>query len=169
MNPIQMMGRFLSEVFSEAKVTLDEPIVKGGVWSLNVFLNGYHLAVAWQEGKGFGIVSDDDHGYGEGADEVYDDYARALARVVRLLAFRLKTVPPYPVRIRELREELGISQEELGRRMGLKQASISKFEARSDFHISTLQSVAAAIGARLVVKMVFPDDTERELKLEAVK
>jgi hypothetical protein len=32
-----------------------------------------------------------------------------------------------------------------------------------------LQSGAAPIGARLVVKLVFPDDTERELKLEVVK
>src|SRR5947209_1537925 len=111
MNQIQIMWRFLSEVFSEAKVTLDKPIVKGGAWSLNVFLNGYHLAVAWQDGKGFGIVSDDDHGYGEGADEVHDDLMRALPRVVRLLVFRLKTVPPDPVRMRDVREELGLSQE----------------------------------------------------------
>jgi DNA-binding XRE family transcriptional regulator len=165
-NQIQEMTRFLSEAFSEAKVTLDEPIVKGGVWLLNVFLDGYHLAITWQEGNGFGVVADDDHGYGEGADEVYDDSARALPRVVKLLAFRLKTVPPEPIRIKELREELGLSQEELGRKMGRKQASISRFEARSDFHLSTLQDLATAFGGKLVVKIVFSDATERELNLE---
>ena len=94
MNEIQQMQRFLLKAFSTARITLDEPIVKDGLWSLNVFLPGYHLAVAWQAGKGFGVVSDDSHGYGEGADEVFDDLKRALPRVVQLLAYRLATVPP---------------------------------------------------------------------------
>jgi hypothetical protein len=34
-------------------------INKHGVWSLNVFLSDYHLAVAWQANKGFGIISND--------------------------------------------------------------------------------------------------------------
>jgi hypothetical protein len=35
--------------------------------------------------------------------------------------------------------------------------------------VSTLLDFAKAFGARLVVKMVFPDATEKELELEAVK
>jgi hypothetical protein len=165
MNEIQKMQRFLLKAFSTARITLDEPIVKDGVWSLNVFLPGYHLAVAWQAGKGFGVVSDDSHGYGEGADEVFDDLERALPRVVQLLAYRLATMPPQAVRLKDLREELGLSQEEVGRRLGKKQASISRAESRTDFHVSTLQQFAEAFGARLVVKMVFPDANEKELKL----
>jgi transcriptional regulator with XRE-family HTH domain len=65
-----------------------------------------------------------------------------------------------------VREELGLSQEEIGRRLGKRQASISRAEARSDFHISTLREFAEAFGARLVVKMVFPDSSEKELKLD---
>jgi len=166
MNPIQKMQRFFLSAFSTARITLDEPLVKDGVWSLNVFLTDYHLAITWQAGKGFGIVSDDVHGYGEGADEVFDDLDRALPRVVQLLTYRLATVPPHAVRLKDLREELGLSQEELGRRLGKRQASISRAEARSDFHVSTLQEFAEAFGAKLVVKMVFPDSSERELKLD---
>lgn len=166
MNQIQKMQRFLLSAFSSARVTLDEPLVKDGVWSLNVYLTDYHLAVAWQAARGFGIVADDTHGYGEGADEVFDDLDRALPRVVQLLTSRLATVPPRPVRLKELREELGLSQEELGRRLGKRQASISRAESRSDFHVSTLQDFAEAFGAKLVVKLVFPDASERELKLD---
>jgi DNA-binding XRE family transcriptional regulator len=166
MNPIQKMQRFLLSAFSTARITLDEPLVKDGVWSLNVFLTDYHLAIAWQAGKGFGIVSDGAHGYGEGADEVFDDLDRSLPRVVQLLTYRLATVPPQAVRLKDLREELGLSQEEVGRRLGKRQASISRAEARSDFHVSTLQEFAEAFGAKLVVKMVFPDSSERELKLD---
>ncbi len=166
MNQIQKMQRFLLSAFSSARITLDEPLVKGGMWSLNVFLADYHLAIAWQSKKGFGVVSDDTHGYGEGADEVFEDLDRALPRVVQLLTYRLTTVPPQALRLKDLREGLGLSQEEVGRRLGKKQASISRAETRSDFHISTLQEFAEAFGARLVVKMVFPDASEKELRLD---
>ncbi|MBX9719900.1 MAG: helix-turn-helix domain-containing protein [Candidatus Obscuribacterales bacterium] len=166
MNEIQQLQRFLLKAFSRARITLDEPIFENGVWSLNVFLPDYHLAVAWQTNKGFGIVSNDSHGYGESADEVYDDLKSALPRVIQLLNERLVTVPPPAVRLKDLREELGLSQEEVARRLGKKQASISRAEARSDYHVSTLKEFAQALGAKLIVKMVFPDATERELKLD---
>ena len=166
MNEIQQMQRFLLKAFLKARITLDEPLVKNGVWSLNVFLPNYHLAVAWQTKKGFGIVSDDSHGYGEGADEVCEDLESALPRVIQLLSERLVTAPPPAVKLKDLREELGLSQEEVARRRGKKQASISRAEARSDYHVSTLKEIAEALGAKLIVKMVFPDATERELKLD---
>jgi len=166
MNQIQKLQRFLLTAFSDAKVTLDEPLVANGVWSMNVFIPNYHLAIAWQTGKGFGVVSDDEHGYGEGAHEVFKDLEQALPRIVKLVTCKLTSVPPRQVGLKELREERGLSQEELGRRLGKRQASVSRTESRSDFHMSTLREFAKALGATLVVKMVFPDATERELKLD---
>ncbi len=168
MNEIRHMQRFLTRAFPTARITVDEPLVKGGVWSLDLFLPEYHLAVAWQKGKGFGIVSNDTHGYGEGADEVYETLENALPRIVELVANRRPTAPPEAVRLKELREQRGLSQEEVARRLGSKQASISRAEARSDFLLSTLKKHAEALGATLVVKMVFPD-AEMELKLEQAK
>lgn len=168
LNEIRQMQRFLTRAFASARIMLDEPLVKGGVWSLDLFLPDYHLAVAWQAGKGFGIVSDDTHGYGEGADEVYEDLNSALPRIVELVNNRRPTVPPEAVRLKELREQRGLSQEEVARRLGSKQASISRAEARSDFLLSTLKKHAEALGATLVVKIVFPD-AEMELKLEETK
>ncbi|CAN5510866.1 hypothetical protein BH10CYA1_BH10CYA1_52870 [soil metagenome] len=162
------MQRFLTRAFPTARITVDKPLAKGGVWSLDLFLLDYHLAVAWQEGKGFGIVSNDTHGYGEEADEVYETLENALPRVVELVANRRPTVPPEAVRLKELREQRGLSQEEVARRLGSKQASISRAEARSDYLLSTLKKYAEALGATLVVKMVFPD-SEMELKLEEAK
>ena len=75
MNQIQKMQRFLFSAFSAQNHTR-RALAGDGVWSLNVFLPNYHLAVAWQAGKGFGVVSDDSHGYGEGADEVFEDMNR---------------------------------------------------------------------------------------------
>jgi DNA-binding transcriptional regulator YiaG len=164
-NEIRQMQRFLVRAFSSARITLDEPLVAGGVWSLDLLLPDYHLAVAWQVNKGFGIVADDTHGYGEGADEVYEDLETVLPRIVELITNKRPTIPPEAIRLKNLREERGLSQEEVARRLGKKQASISRTEARSDFLVSTLQEIAQGLGGRLVVKMVFPD-SERELKLD---
>ncbi len=168
MNEIRHMQRFLTRAFPTARIAVEEPLAKGGIWSLDLFLPDYHLAVAWKKSKGFGIVSNDTHAYGEGADEVYETLENALPRIVELVASRGSTSPPEPVRLKELREQRGLSQEELARRLGSKQASISRAEARSDFLLSTLKKHAEALGATLVVKMVFPD-AEMELKLEEAK
>ncbi len=168
MNEIRHMQRFLTRAFPTARITVDEPLVKGGVWSLDLFLLDYHLAVAWKKGKGFGVVSNDTHGYGEGADEIYESLDDVLPRIVELVANQRPTVPPEAVRLKELREQRGLSQEEVARRLGSKQASISRAEARSDFLLSTLKKHAEALGATLVVKMVFPD-AEIELKVEEAK
>jgi DNA-binding XRE family transcriptional regulator len=108
-------------------------------------------------------VANESHGYGEGADEAYDTLKDALLRCVELVANRRQTTPPPAIRLKNLREQRGLSQEEVARRLGKKQASISKVEARSDLLVSTLQEIAHGLGGRLVVTMVFPD-SERELQ-----
>jgi transcriptional regulator with XRE-family HTH domain len=60
-------------------------------------------------------------------------------------------------RLTELRHALGVSQEELAQLMDKKQAAISRFERRSDMHISTLREFIAALGGRLQVIASFPD------------
>lgn len=167
-NAIRDMQRFLTRSFPNAKITVDKPLSEKGVWNLDLFLADYHLAVAWKKGKGFGLVSSDTHGYGEGADEVFDKLDDVLPRIVKLISDRSSTSPPEAVKLKELREQRGLSQEELAQRLGSKQAAISRVEGRSDFLVSTLQKHAEAMGGSLVVKMVFPDG-ERELKLEELK
>lgn len=162
-NEIRQLQRDLTRVFSDAKITLDKPLKKNGVWALDLLLPDYHLAVAWSKTNGFGIVANGSHGYGEGADEAYDTLKDALLRCVELVANRRQTTPPPAIRLKNLREQRGLSQEEVARRLGKKQASISKMEARSDLLVSTLQEIAHGLGGRLVVTMVFPD-SERELQ-----
>ncbi len=167
-NAIRDMQRFLTRSFPNAKITVDKPLSAKGVWNLDLFLADYHLAVAWKKEKGFGLVSSDTHGYGEGADEVYKTLDDVLPRIVKLVSERRSTSPPEAVKLKELRELRGLSQEELAQRLGSKQTAISRVEARTDFLVSTLQKHAEAMGATLVVKMVFPDG-EKELKLEDLK
>lgn len=61
------------------------------------------------------------------------------------------------IRLTELRNALGVSQEELAQLLKKKQAAVSRFERRSDMHISTLREFIAALGGRLQVIATFPD------------
>lgn len=61
------------------------------------------------------------------------------------------------IRLSELRSALGVSQEELAQLMQKKQAAISRFERRSDMHISTLREFIAALGGQLQVIASFPE------------
>jgi transcriptional regulator with XRE-family HTH domain len=96
---------------------------------------------------------------------MYAESARpAQIRSVKLIKNRAATVPPYAIRIKELRQKLKLSQEEVAGRMGVNQAAVSKLEGREDSRVATLQSYAQALGGRLVLKVVF-DDVEEEIQL----
>ncbi len=169
MNEIELMRAVLSHVFPDAHITIEKPLHADGFWSMDVRLpGGYHIAIDWCEGSGFGLTSDSEHGYGEPADEHYRDFADAMMRAMKLIQNRAETVPPYAVRIKELRQKLKLSQEELAGRMGVNQAAVSKLEGREDAHVATLQNYARALGGRLVLKVIF-DDHEEEIQLASAE
>src|SRR5262245_59477056 len=118
MNPIERLRNELITRLPQATVTLDVPKKRDGIWFLDAVLRGHHVAVRWKQTQGFGITADESRGYGEGADEVCSDVGTALDRVCVLLERRGRTLPPKAVRLRELREELGLSQEEIALRLG---------------------------------------------------
>lgn len=56
--------------------------------------------------------------------------------------------------VRTLREQAGVSQVELARRMGTSQSAVARLEAGGTMPtLDTLERVAAALGARLVVEL----------------
>ena len=56
--------------------------------------------------------------------------------------------------LRKVREEAGLSQEELANRLKTKKTAISRIENHAeDIKLSTLEKVAAALGKRLQVKI----------------
>lgn len=164
-NDVQRLQKSLQAKFPSAKIILDEPLRKTGDWVLDVFLPDYHLAIAWHPKRGFGLLADRGKSYGAGPDEVFENFEKAKSRAVELVQSKISTVPPAAVRLKDIREKLGISQEEIGRRLGKKQGGISRQEARNDFLVSTLSDYVSALGCKLVVKIVLPDATESELRL----
>ena len=63
------------------------------------------------------------------------------------------------LRLGQLREERGATQVEVGQTMGVSQANVSRLEHRDDLYLSTLQGYVEALGGKLVLLAVFPDQT----------
>lgn len=59
--------------------------------------------------------------------------------------------------LKELRQALKLTQDELARSLKMKQAAISKFERQSDIYLSTLRKILFAMGADLKIVASFPD------------
>jgi DNA-binding XRE family transcriptional regulator len=57
----------------------------------------------------------------------------------------------------ELRAARNLTQEHLATILGIKQASISKMERRTDMYIGTLSKFIAAMGGKLEIRACFPD------------
>jgi len=59
--------------------------------------------------------------------------------------------------LQELREALNIQQGELGEKLGIKQAAVSRKERRSDMHLSHLRKTVEAMGGELIISARFPN------------
>jgi len=62
--------------------------------------------------------------------------------------------------LRELRLRRGLTQLELGSRLGMTQPEVSKLEHRRDVRLSTARSYVRALGGRLVLAARFGDTDE---------
>lgn len=60
------------------------------------------------------------------------------------------------VALQTLRQEQGISQENLAELLTTKQANVSRLERRTDMRISTLRSYVEALGGKLQLTAEFP-------------
>jgi DNA-binding XRE family transcriptional regulator len=167
MNPMQELENRLRKQFPAAKFDLSRPARDDGVWFLDVLHKGNALVIQWQPGSPFGLSSLEGHGYGEKPAEIRKDLDDAEARVVALLKTGGRTERPLDVTLRDLRAELNLTQEQLARELGVRQAAVSKMERRSSrLLVSTLAEVVRAMGGRLVLQAVFPDGDIRRILLE---
>ncbi len=57
----------------------------------------------------------------------------------------------------ELRVNRRLSQEELGKVLGMKQASVSKLERQTDMFVSSLRNLIKAMGGEMRIVASFPD------------
>jgi ribosome-binding protein aMBF1 (putative translation factor) len=70
--------------------------------------------------------------------------------------------------LRQLREARAKSQEDLARKLHIKQAAVSKLERRTDMYLSTLRGYIEAMGGELEIIARFPQQAVRINQFEAI-
>jgi len=157
MNEIQRLNELIRKAFPDAKIDLTAPLHDDGVWSLDIDLDDQHLAVEWTLGRGFGVSSARLETFAERPDEFYASLEEVNKRLDQLMSSAEETSPPLTVLISRLRERRGLTQQDLASKLGVKQATISGMERRTDIQLSTLRRVIEAFGGCLEVLALFPD------------
>lgn len=72
-------------------------------------------------------------------------------------ALREAEVLAAAIELNGLRRARRLTQEELARRLGIRQSNVSKMERRLDLRVSTLRDVVEAMGGELRITALFPD------------
>ena len=78
--------------------------------------------------------------------------ARAKARAKEMIAQML---------LSEIRQAVGLTQEQLAATLGIKQPSLSRLESQDDMQVSTLQRLVRALGGELEIIAHLPGGTIR--------
>lgn len=68
--------------------------------------------------------------------------------------------------LRQAREARERSQEEVAKKLHIKQAAVSKLERRTDMYLSTLRRYIEAMGGRLEIVAHFPNQAVRITQFE---
>lgn len=93
------------------------------------------------------------------------EWENVLAAAARSLRQPGKPPGDETIGLAGLRRSRGLSQAQLGQRLGITQSDVSKLERRSDVRLSTLQAAVRAMGGDLKIEAVFPDGTAARLTL----
>lgn len=70
--------------------------------------------------------------------------------------------------LQELRQARALSQDEMAKSLGIKQAAVSKLERRTDMYLSTLRKFVEAMGGRLEIVAHFPEGDVSVEQFEAL-
>lgn len=80
---------------------------------------------------------------------------------MRLLLSHDTTRAPVEMDLQDLRKRRSVRQEDLAAALDISQPSVSKLERRSDLKLGTLAATIEALGGKLEIKALFPDEVVR--------
>jgi DNA-binding XRE family transcriptional regulator len=72
------------------------------------------------------------------------------------------------LRLKQLRERWGLSQQELAKILNISQPAVSKLEDRSDVMLSTLRQYVESLGGHLEILVTFPDRPTIKLEMDRI-
>ncbi|SRR5579883_697026 len=98
-----------------------------------------------------------------------DDYlAKLPKKEQRAIKKRADELIAEEAALRQLREARERSQQEVARKLRIKQAAVSKLERRTDIYLSTLRSTIEAMGGELEIIARFPNMAVRINQFESL-
>ena len=157
MNPFEKMEKRLHVAAPSVEFRRDIAKKPKGSSYLDVVRGDFKASVEFRPGHGFGLTAPATSEYGVGPDEVIADEEEAVARVLELVKTGGRTTPHREISLKRLREIRRLTQEELAKRLDVRQASVSKLEQRDELLVSTLKKVVAALGGKLEIVARFSD------------
>jgi ribosome-binding protein aMBF1 (putative translation factor) len=99
----------------------------------------------------------------------FDDYMAKLPKKrQQAIKKRAAELIAEEATLRQLREARTRSQEEVAKKLHIKQAAVSKLERRADMYVSTLRSYIEAMGGKLEIIARFPNQAVRIMHFETL-
>ncbi len=80
--------------------------------------------------------------------------------VRRIRVEQLKQAMRDALTLAELRGEVGLTQRDVAKTLGQSRANVSRIEHEEDLYLSTLREYVEALGGKLQISAVFPDQME---------
>ncbi len=157
MNPFAKMEKRVQAAAPSVEFRRDIATKPKGSSYLDIVRGDFKASVEFRPGHGFGLTAPATLEYGVGPDEVIADEEQAVARVLELVRAGGRTTARREISLKRLREIRRLTQEELAKRLDVKQATVSKLEQRDELLVSTLRRVVAALGGKLEIVAKFSD------------
>lgn len=164
--PIHDLASRLEARFPRASILLRRPAGAGKTWWLDFSLGPTQAEVEWSPARGFGISVNSKSVYGAQSDEMYSSTQTTFHRLAEIIKSGENTEDSSERFVRSLREARKLTQTQLAKILKVKQASVSKLEGRSDFHVSTLRNIIARLGGDLELRATFPDGSVHIMKYQ---
>ncbi len=157
MNPFEKIEKRIHAAAPSVEFRRDIAKKPKGTSFLDIVRGDFEASVEFRPGHGFGLTAPATSEYGVGPDEVIADEEKAVARVLELVQAGGRTTAHREISLKRLREIRRLTQEELAKRLDVKQATVSKLEQRDEVLVSTLKKVVAALGGKLEIVARFSD------------
>ena len=152
MNAPELLRKKVSELIPDAIIAIDAATLPSGNSWIDISSNDQSLTVEYSPSLGFGLDSSNEDSIGSGPDEIYRNIDSLLKRInMILIEHRVD------IMLKEVRELLGKTQQEVSLLSGQKQPSISKLESRMDMQISSIERFVTSLGGTLEIKAHFAE------------
>jgi len=147
-NPLEEIKIKISQEFTGIFIDFDPAENETDSSWLDIFSEDKNFTIEYKPSQGFGLYLGQVKTYGEGPNEIYRNKDILIKRLSMILKDNKEEIS-----LKEIRELLGITQEDIARLLGQQQPSISKLEKREDLMLKSIFRYINAIGGNVKINI----------------